>query len=375
MSNKPKKSLFRRGVTLIGTIGVIAVAGVAVSVGSDTLAQRAAAAPAPDAAEITPVSVVPLQFADHYMVSRQFLGQVEATEDATLSFELSGQLATLAVDEGDSVVAGQIIARLDTALLEAEQARLEATRDATNAQLTFAESRLARATELVADGFSSEETRDQALATRDELLARLAEVDAGLAATQINLNKSVLRAPFDGRVGQRAARSMETLSPGQPVLTLIETATLRVRVGLPLDIRTESLFDITLTIGGQAYSATLDQIRPDIDPVTRTRTAIFAVDTADALTFGQTATLTIDSRVNETGVWVSNDALQEGIGSVWTVLVVADDTVRTAAVELLHSEADRAFVRGTFTEGMTLINGGAHRVVPGQQVRILMAGG
>ena len=115
-------------------------------------------------------------------------------------------------------------------------------------------------------------------------------------------------------------------------------------------------------------------IRPDIDPVTRTRTALFALDTDDAPTFGQTATLSIDMQIAARGTWVPVDALQEGSGSIWNVLVVEDGTVRTAAAELLHAETDRAFVRGSFAEGATLIRSGAHRVVPGQEVTILTAG-
>ncbi|MEO0903652.1 MAG: efflux RND transporter periplasmic adaptor subunit, partial [Pseudomonadota bacterium] len=109
---------------------------------------------------------------------------------------------------------------------------------------------------------------------------------------------------------------------------------------------------------------------PDIDPTTRTRTALFALDTDVPLTFGQTATLLIDVTVTAQGAWVTLDALQQGSGSIWTVLVVEDGIVRTAAVEVLFQQSDRAFVQGSFSEGAQLIATGAHRVVPGQQVQI-----
>ena len=125
---------------------------------------------------------------------------------------------------------------------------------------------------------------------------------------------------------------------------------------------------------GQTYPARLLQVRPDIDPVTRTRTALFAIDADPAPAFGQTAVLMLDTQIATSGTWVSLDALQQGLGDIWTVLVVDEGVVATAAVEVLHSEATRAFVRGTFEPGALMIDTGAHRVVPGQQVRIASAG-
>ena len=367
-------SFLKRIGILTGTIVVIAGAGVAVSLGSEALAKRAADAPAPDAATVTPVSVEPVIFETEYTIQRQFLGQIEAATQAVLSFELAGKLAELAVDEGDSVVRGDVLARLDTSLLDAERQRLAASRDATTAQLTFAERRLKRAQDLQAEGFSSQETLDQALATRDELTSRIAEIDAALLTLHINIEKSVLLAPFSGRVGAQDVEQMETLAAGQAVLSLIETSTPRVRVGLPLHLSADDIGDVKIAVNGVEYTATLDQFRPDIDPSTRTRTALFALDTATDFAFGQSATLLLETRVPSSGAWIDLDALQQGSGSIWTVLIVEDDIVRTAAVEVLHLQDDRAFVRGSFRSGAQVIQSGAHRVVPGQQVQVLTSG-
>ncbi|MFA8387503.1 MAG: efflux RND transporter periplasmic adaptor subunit [Pelagibaca sp.] len=315
-----------------------------------------------------------VQFEDHYTTTRHFLGQIEATSDAVMSFELSGRLAEIAVEEGESIAQGDVIARLETALLEAERARLIASRDATNAQLTFAETRMSRAQQLQGEGFSSQETLDQARATRDELAGRIAEIEAGLATVAINIEKSVMHAPFDGQVGALDVDIAETVSPGQMVLTLIETGPPMVRVGIPLSVSQDDLQQVTIEVAGQQYMANLQQMRPDIDPITRTRTALFALQSDSALAFGQTANLIVETDVAARGAWVLLDALQQGSGSIWAVLVVEDGVVRTAAVEVLYQQSDRAFVQGSFTEGAQLIHTGAHRVVPGQQVLILEDG-
>ncbi|MEL6508336.1 MAG: efflux RND transporter periplasmic adaptor subunit [Pseudomonadota bacterium] len=374
MAEDKKPSVMRRiarrvGI-ILGTVAVVGLAGLGIVAGSDFLAARAEATPPAAGAAATPVAVTPLRIENSYRVPRQFVGQIEAASTSVLSFELGGRVTQVAVEEGDTVSAGQEIARLDTALLEAEKTRLQASRAATQAQLTFAKTRVARAEQLRGQGFSSQETLDETTATRDELTSRIAEIDAALETVTINLEKSVLYAPFAGRIGAHNIDGGETLAAGQAVVTLIETSAPQVRIGLPLSFTKDMLDGAEIAIAGARYPADFIQFRPDIDPVTRTRTALFTLATTDAPTFGQTATLFVQTVIEARGAWVPLDALQEGSGSAWTVLVVEDDIVRTAAVELLHAEATRAYVRGTFEDGAQLIATGAHRVVPGQSVQL-----
>ena len=361
----------RRTLTLGTTSLVMAGAGGAVLLGSTQLANRAGATPSHIATELTPVEVAPLILSEGFEIPRQFVGQVEAAASVALSFELGGRLEALEVAEGEAVTAGALLARLDTSLLLSEQDRLTASRTATQAQLTLAETRLTRAQALLSGGHVSQEAVDQALATRDELASRMAEIEAGLSATQINLDKSELRAPFDGIVGGRNVDGQETLGAGAPVLTLIETRAPEVRVGLPLSVDPTMLGAVTITVSGTSYPATLSLVRPDIDPVTRTRTALFQLEGDATPAFGQTATLTLATEVAVPGTWVPLDALQEGAGGGWTLLVVEDQVVRTALVGVIHADDKQAYVAGTFPPGAQMIRTGAHRVVPSQEVRVV----
>ncbi|MEX3015489.1 efflux RND transporter periplasmic adaptor subunit [Gymnodinialimonas hymeniacidonis] len=367
------RRILRRLATVTLTMTVVAGASAAVFFGSTQLANRAEATAVTHVADPTPVEVVALEVSDGFDIPRQFVGQVEAASSVVLSFELAGRLRDVSVSEGAEIEAGTVIARLDTSLLVAERTRLEASQSATGAQLELAETRFARAQALLADGHVSQEAVDQALATRDELASRMMEIAAAIDAVEINLEKSELRAPFAGRVGMRNVDGGETLSAGAPVLTLIETAAPEVRVGLPLSVDATAVGEVSIEIGGQTYPARLSQVRPDIDPVTRTRTVLFTLLTDDIPTFGQTATLTLTSRVEASGTWVPLDALQEGIGGSWNLLVVEDEEVRVALVEIRHADAARAYVSGTFAPGAQMIRTGAHRVVPGQAVQPIVA--
>ncbi len=366
-------SLFRKSIRMIGratlTLIVVAGAGVTVQFGATELTRRADAALPPEAAPATPVSAFPLHRETGYEIQRSFVGQVEAQKTVVLSFKLAGVLAAIDVEEGDRVIRGQIIARQDTALLEAERAQLIASRGAIEAQLTFAIQTLARNEQLNKRGFASQAGLDGAMATRNELQARLAEVDAGLASVDIRISKSRITAPFEGRVTSRSVDGGETLSPGQGVAGLVELRAPFVRVGVPLDLDKAQLDAARIDLAGVTYRARLVTLRPDIEPVTRTRTAIFEIDTEESPAFGQTARLLLTERIAAKGLWVPLTSLKEGVRGQWTLLVVdPENTVRSATVEILHAESDRVFVRGAFPSGALLIDEGPQRVTVGQQV-------
>ncbi|WP_227268673.1 efflux RND transporter periplasmic adaptor subunit [Roseobacter weihaiensis] len=367
-SAKRVKTLVLQASATLLTIG-IAVAVLVIGVGF--LNDRAAAVPEPDPAPALPVSVETLRMEDSYTLPRRFIGQIEARATVSLSFELGGRIDALLVEEGDTVTAGQEIARLDIDLLEADRRRLEASRAASKAQLVSAESRLARAMQLQKQGFTSQETLDQALAARDELSNRIAETDAALDTVAINIEKSVLFAPFDGQIAAQNVDAAETIQAGQEIVTVMETSAPEFRVGLPLDVSAEALARVQIDVAGQALPATLKRIRPDIDPVTRTRTALFSLDIERDVVFGQTASLVMRSTVAAQGAWVPADALQSGEGSVWTVMIVVEDKLYPAAVEILHLEDERAFVTGSFDADAQIVTSGAHRIVGGQTVTIV----
>ena len=351
------------------TLAVIAGAVLAVRYGSTELANRAAAAPTPDAAPAIPVSVTPLVRESGYDIQRAFIGQVEAAKTVSVAFELPGLLSDILVDEGDHVTKGQVLARQDIAILEAERDRLDASKAANAAQLKFAEQTVERAEGLRARGFAPQSGVDEALARRDELTGKIAEIDASLANVSILLSKSQLEAPFDGRVTQRAVDGGEALSAGQMVVELVELGAPQVRVGVPLDFDKDRLAEVQIELEGAVVPASLISIRPDIDPVTRTRTAIFGLDGDIAPAFGQTARLLVTEQVAADGVWVPLKSLKEGVRGQWTLLAVDDaQTVRSAQVEILHAETDRVFARTALPDGTPLIDSGPQRVAVGQRV-------
>ncbi|QBF32302.1 efflux RND transporter periplasmic adaptor subunit [Thalassococcus sp. S3] len=360
----------RRVVVITLTSATLVAAGAVVTIGTQELQARADLAKPTTVADLIPVRVQPIRYEEGYTIPRRYVGELETAQSTDIAFEFSGLVADVLVDEGDRVARGDIIARLDTALLETEIARLDASRDALNAQLAFADLSVQRRQALQERGFTSTEAYDQARFNSAELTARIAETSAAIRNTEIQIEKATLYAPFDGQIAARQADQGSTVSPGQTIATLLETSRPRVRVGLPLSVQLDPGADVEVKIAGQAYQATLLSMRPDVDSQTRTQTALFDLPESVMAQVGQTVSVSFDRHIDAMGAWVPVEALREGAKGLWTVMMLDDsDVLRPAAVEVLHAEAERAYVRGSFQEGAALVERGAHRLTPGQTVR------
>ena len=363
--------VLRRTATLMLTLAVAAAAGAAVLAGHALLSANATE-PGP-AAPLTSVRVIEVRPTHDYTVTRRFTGQIEAAARVDLGFELGGRLAELLVAEGDVVAQGAVLARLDTSALIPERAALEAELAALQADAELARLTLARQDALTERGF-------RAVAAQDEARLALARIEAGMAATaariagvDVRLEKSILRAPFAARIGARQIDAGQTVAAGQPVLVLFEAGAARARVGLPPDLAAtlQPGDPVALELGGVVRAATVLHLRPDLDPLTRSRPVVLTLQEA-APVLGETVSVILEQRIQTPGFWAPLAALREGARGSWSVMALRPapegDLVQPAAVEVIHGEGARVFLRGDLPPGARIVAEAPDRVAPGQLV-------
>ncbi|MEO0637070.1 MAG: efflux RND transporter periplasmic adaptor subunit, partial [Pseudomonadota bacterium] len=343
--------------------------------GSALLSDRAEAVERPEATQPLAVSASQIKLLDGYELERRFTGQIEPPQTADLSFEQGGTLNEVLVNEGDAVVSGQLLARQDSRLFQAEVDRLRASKDALAAQLELATLTDERQAQLKERGFASAQVADQTRLSISELNARMAEVDAGLVAAKIRLEKTEIRAPFDGAVNTRLVDPGNTIGGGQAVLSLVENKRPVFRVGIAPNLadHLKAGDPVTVEIGGNIQPASIIGILPQVDAATRTRIVRAQLQGEAPLAFGQTGDVVLRQSVSETGSWVPLTTLEDGVRGLWTIkTVTGEDTTRIGieAVEILYANSKDAFVRGTFQDGTRYLTQGVHRVVAGQQVRV-----
>ena len=154
-------------------------------------------------------------------------GYVTARRQATVSAKITGKVIEVLIEEGQQVKEGAILARLDDteakAQLALSQAQLVAARSQLaeiQAQLVQAERDYSRTEELARRNLISPQSLDAALAQRDMLRARLGSVDEqvrvakeSVSVAQVQLDNTVIRAPFGGVVIAKSAQPGEMISP------------------------------------------------------------------------------------------------------------------------------------------------------------------
>lgn len=362
-----------RVLTVTVTLLVCGAAAAAVIGGFSMIAAEGDAAPGVSAPR-TSVGVMSVELVQGYTVTRRFTGQIEAAAQTDLGFELSGRIAQVLVEEGDVVAAGAILARLDTSALIPERAALEAELDALAADAELARLTLARNDALTERGFRSVAAQDDARLTLARAEAGMAAVRARIAGVDVRLEKSVLTAPYPARIGARMADPGQTAAPGQTVLVLFDTEPARARVGLPPEMAAGLAVGdrVIIELGGEELEATLRQIRPDLDPNTRSRSVVVTLPEGAAPVLGDTVALLLTQTVDDPGFWAPLSALREGVRGSWSVMAIEatpeGDRTLPAAVEVIHSDGGRVFLRGDLPPGARIVGEAPDRVAPGQLV-------
>ena len=378
-----KTSIFRRGAAGLwrSTVTGVFIAGAAAAAvsGSSFLSSRNVNVEGPAPAPATSVRTTRIKFQNFYDVERHFTGVFEASQETVMAFELAGSVTDISLEEGDWVSKGDVIARLDTQLLLQERERLRAAKSGLEADAELARRTNARQEELKARGFATAQRVDDTSLALVRIEAALAETSAAIAAVEIQLAKSELRAAFDGRINARFVDEGTVIGAGTPVFSILEDAPLRFRVGIAPDLAERlsagDLARVETDLG--PFDVRLERMAPDLDPFTRAKLAYFTVPAAEGMTAGRTGELVLSSQVETDfqGAWVPLDALRQGPRGSWTVLTVEDDgsepTAAVAAVEIQHVATGRAFVRGTFGPDTRLVEVGPHRIVPGDRVTVL----
>jgi len=248
--------------------------------------------------------------------SATLIGVVRTTE-IRIAPEVGGQLVTIKVQKGDHVQAGDVVAELSAIELSAAVVQARAALDAASAQrdnvyagtraeqvaslasaidkaksrLDYAQSELARKTQLVPENAASQQDLDQAQSdfataradlaeaqanhaaavagpTREERAIADAQVKAAARAVAVlerRLDKTILRAPTDGIVSVIVAEVGENVTAGQPVLTIAATG----KQWLSFNAREDMLHGLTVgdkfkvvRAGAKPSPATVTELMP-----------------------------------------------------------------------------------------------------------------
>lgn len=257
-----------------------------------------------------------------------FLGVIRGDTETSLSFKVNGQIARIgpadsAEDwkQGAVVAAGTVLAQIDTANYVNAVA-------AARAQVELARANFARNSELYAAANLSKSDYDATRAQKDM-------AEANLAQAEQYLRDTTLRAPYDGVVLARLARTGEFGAAGHPVIVFGDFRRVSLEVGVPDSVLGrihvgQSCAVLVSAYEGGTFTGSISEIGVAADPTSRLFRVVLKIDNADGrLKSGMTASVRLGGRAahSAAGVWLPLSALagggaQPGEGAAF---VVGDD--------------------------------------------------
>ena len=263
-------------------------------------------------------------------------GTLQAVTTVQVGTQVSGSIAWLGADFNTLVRKGQVIARLDPSLLQAqvEQARANLTRaeadvDRVQVQLMDARQKLARTEELFAKQLLARSELDAARTTVASAAAQVKSADAqavqaraSLNQTLVNLDHTVITAPIDGIVIQRSVDVGQTVAASlqSPTVFAIAADLTEMQVNASIDEsdigRVAKDQPVTFTVDaypGESFSGRVAQVRLQpavVQNVTTYSVIVDAPNPALKLKPGMTASLTFEIARRDDVLRVPNAALR-----------------------------------------------------------------
>jgi RND family efflux transporter MFP subunit len=328
-------------------------------------------------AQVHAVSSLRIELQESYRAEYEYAGVLRARQHDDIGFELGGTVLRMLVDEGDRVGRGQLLAELDTQLLEIDRKQLEAQVTETDARVKLNAANLKREQSLKRSGFAAEQRLDELRSEQEVLQATIARLQANLDSIEVRLSKSRLTAPFDGIVSRRYRDTGAAIVPGTPVLRLLESGSLEAWVGIPARLigTLEPGSDVVVMVDDQKLEGKVAAVGADLDPVTRTAAVRVTLPPSSGAAEGELARLRLSEDIAQGGAWVPFSAVTDGVRGLWVVYVLVPDDAERFRIEardvsIRYSEGERVFISGAVHAGELVVSTGLHRVAPGQLVRL-----
>ncbi|MDO8718433.1 MAG: efflux RND transporter periplasmic adaptor subunit [Polaromonas sp.] len=269
---------FTRQARLAAAVGAAMLWALAPQIhAADAPASAPAVAAAPAASSYT---VVYREVPD--VISAE--GVVEAVRQSTLAAQIQGQIVELKVRVGDTVKAGQVLARIDPRAAEQVVSGSQSQLAEAQAGLTNATRAYERNKQLFAQNFISKAGLDQAELDFKAAQARVGAVQANAGQATTARTFTTITAPYAGVVAATLVELGDMATPGRPLVTVFDPASMRVVATLSQSsLRAVKLqMPVQIEVPDLKRSLTAKQVTlvPLVD--SRTHTAKLRLELADA---------------------------------------------------------------------------------------------
>lgn len=315
------------------------------------------------------------------------IGRIVSRRTGDIAARIGGRVEEVRVEVGDRIKQDDVIAilddraaRADQVLAESELAEAEADLASSKAEAELARIELARQDRLKSStAFSQARFEDAQLklsvaeAKTKKAQAVIASKKAALARKNLDVEFTVVKAPFGGVVLQRMAEVGAYISTGDALVKLIGDRSLEIEADIPYrrlsGLTTGRKIDITLDDGSH-HKAAVRALLPEENSLTRTRTALLVPDFSTitkSLAQGQSVTVEVPVGEQRKILTIHKDAILKRPGGD-QVYVVVDGKAEARDVKLGEGIGGRIEVIDGVKENDPVVVRGNERLQPGAPV-------
>jgi len=201
-------------------------------------------------------------------------GAVEPVRQATVKAKVSGDVRQITVREGETVQAGQLLARIDTADLESKLIERLGALDAAKAQLALAEKNRATNSALLKQNFISQNAFDNSESSLSVAHGNVKSAEAQVQIARNALKDAIATSPLSGVVAKRHVQPGEKVAFDSPLVTIVDLKDLELQAMVPASDVPELAIGkpVELTIDGfgeRRFSGRIERMNPATEPGTR----------------------------------------------------------------------------------------------------------
>ncbi len=306
-----------------------------------------------------------------------YTGTIRPRFETDQGFRVAGKIVARKVDVGARVTAGQVLAELDPTdlklALETQEAELMAARSARE-QAVASEGRYKT---LHAQGHVSKAALDQRVAAADEARARVERAERGVTLARNQFAYATLKAEHAGTITSLSMEVGQVVAVGQPVARVARLDEIEAQVALPeqtLAAVRDAKAEVEIWGGdGRRVPATLRELAPEADRISRTYLARFALQAnGTSVDLGRTATVHLGAAGTQLTAQLPLSAVMND-GSGATVWRITDNGTRVSrvAVSITALAKDYALIIGGLADGDQVVTLGAQMLDAAKPVRIV----
>lgn len=301
-------------------------------------------------------------------------GSIAARRDSQIGIQgEGGRVIAVLVEPGQSVVKGQVLARIDRAVQTQTVAQMQASVRAAEADAALAENELTRAKTLIDRGFISKADVDRKTAARDSARAKVNVARAQLGQMQAQMSRLDVRAPASGLVLSRSVETGQVVGPGTGGLFRIaEGGVLEMRAAVAEQdiarLKPGMAAQITPVGSSTSYPGKIWLLDPVIDPLSRQGVARIAFAYAPGLRVGGFASARIAAGEALRPVLPQSAVQVDDKGSYVYVVDANNKVVRRGIKVATVGDAGVAVATGLNGDERVVVSAGAF-LNPGETVK------